>query len=31
VGGTAAEFGEGIRTDIAHWAKIVKDADIKLP
>ena len=31
VGGTAAEFGEGVRTDIAHWAKIVKDADIKLP
>ncbi len=31
VGGTAAEFGEAIRTDIAHWAKIVKDADIKLP
>jgi len=24
-----AEFGEGIRTDIAHWAKIVKDADIQ--
>jgi tripartite-type tricarboxylate transporter receptor subunit TctC len=31
VGGTAAELGEGIRTDIARWAKIVKDADIKLP
>jgi tripartite-type tricarboxylate transporter receptor subunit TctC len=31
VGGTAAEFGDGIRTDVAHWAKIVKDADIKLP
>src|SRR3954447_4579071 len=31
VGGGAAEFGEGIRTDIAHWAKVVKDADIKLP
>ena len=30
VGGGAAEFGEGIRTDIAHWAKIVKDADIKI-
>jgi tripartite-type tricarboxylate transporter receptor subunit TctC len=31
VGGTVAEFGDGIRTDIARWAKIVKDADIKLP
>src|SRR4051794_12558232 len=31
VGGTAAEFGEGIRSDIAHWGKVVKDADIKLP
>jgi tripartite-type tricarboxylate transporter receptor subunit TctC len=31
VGGTAAEFGDGIRTDVAHWAKIIKDADIKLP
>ncbi|MCK1683359.1 tripartite tricarboxylate transporter substrate binding protein [Bradyrhizobium sp. 147] len=31
VGGTAAEFGDGIRSDLAHWAKIVKDADIKLP
>lgn len=31
VGGTAAEFGDGIRSDVAHWAKIVKDADIKLP
>jgi tripartite-type tricarboxylate transporter receptor subunit TctC len=31
VGGTAAEFADGIRTDVARWAKIVKDADIKLP
>jgi tripartite-type tricarboxylate transporter receptor subunit TctC len=31
VGGTAAEFGDGIRSDIVRWAKIVKDADIKLP
>ncbi len=31
VGGTAAEFGDGVRTDVAHWAKVVKDADIKLP
>jgi tripartite-type tricarboxylate transporter receptor subunit TctC len=31
VGGTRAEFGEGIRTDVAHWAKVIKDADIKLP
>src|SRR3954454_12695787 len=31
VGGTAAEFGDGVRTDVAHWAKVIKDADIKLP
>jgi len=31
VGGSATEFGDGIRTDVAHWAKVVKDADIKLP
>src|SRR3982751_6124329 len=31
VGGSAAEFAEGVRTDVGHWAKIVKDADIKLP
>ena len=31
VGGTAAEFGDAIRTDVAHWAKVIKDADIKLP
>lgn len=31
VGGTTAEFGDGIRADVAHWARIVKDADIKLP
>jgi len=31
VGGTRAEFGDGIRTDVAHWAKVIKDADIKLP
>jgi tripartite-type tricarboxylate transporter receptor subunit TctC len=31
VGGSAAEFGDGIRTDVAHWAKVIKDADIRLP
>jgi tripartite-type tricarboxylate transporter receptor subunit TctC len=31
VGGSPAEFGEGVRTDVAHWAKVIKDADIKLP
>jgi tripartite-type tricarboxylate transporter receptor subunit TctC len=31
VGGAAVEFGDGIRSDVAHWAKIVTDADIKLP
>jgi tripartite-type tricarboxylate transporter receptor subunit TctC len=31
VGGSAAEFGDGIRTDVAHWAKIVRDANIRLP
>jgi tripartite-type tricarboxylate transporter receptor subunit TctC len=31
VGGAAAEFGEGIRADVVHWAKIIADADIRLP
>src|SRR4051794_77956 len=31
VGGTAAEFGDGIRNDVAYWAKVIKDADIRLP
>jgi|ERR1043165_4467357 tripartite-type tricarboxylate transporter receptor subunit TctC len=31
VGGSPAEFGEGVRTDVAHWAKVIKEADIKLP
>jgi len=31
VGGTRAEFGDGILADVAHWAKVIKDADIKLP
>jgi tripartite-type tricarboxylate transporter receptor subunit TctC len=31
VGGTAAEFGRDIRSDISRWEKIVRDADIKLP
>jgi tripartite-type tricarboxylate transporter receptor subunit TctC len=31
VGGEAVEFGAGIRADVAHWAKIIKQADIKLP
>ena len=31
VGGGAVEFGDGIRSDVAHWAKIITDADIKLP
>jgi tripartite-type tricarboxylate transporter receptor subunit TctC len=31
VGGAAVEFGDGIRSDVAHWAKIIVDADIKLP
>lgn len=30
-GGTAAEFGDAIRDQVAHWAKVVKDANIKLP
>jgi tripartite-type tricarboxylate transporter receptor subunit TctC len=30
-GGTTAEFGEAIRSQVAHWAKVVKDANIKLP
>jgi tripartite-type tricarboxylate transporter receptor subunit TctC len=31
VGGTAAEFGEAIRGQVEHWAKVIKDANIKLP
>jgi len=31
VGGDAVEFGAGIRADVAHWAKIIKQADTKLP
>lgn len=31
VGGAAAEFGDGIRSDVAHWAKVIAGADIKLP
>lgn len=31
VGGSAAEFGDAVRADVAQWAKIVKDAEIKLP
>jgi tripartite-type tricarboxylate transporter receptor subunit TctC len=30
-GGTPAEFGDAIRAQVAHWAKVVKDANIKLP
>jgi tripartite-type tricarboxylate transporter receptor subunit TctC len=31
VGGTPAEFGRDIGSDISRWEKIVRDADIKLP
>ena len=31
VGGGAVEFGNGIRADVDHWAKIIMQADIKLP
>ena len=31
VGGTATDLGDGIRADIAHWAKVIEDGDIKLP
>jgi tripartite-type tricarboxylate transporter receptor subunit TctC len=31
VGGSATEFGAAIRGDVAHWAKVVQDANIKLP
>jgi tripartite-type tricarboxylate transporter receptor subunit TctC len=30
-GGTPDEFGQVIHGQVAHWAKIVKDANIKLP
>ena len=29
VGNTPQEFAENIRNDIAKWAKVIKDADIK--
>jgi tripartite-type tricarboxylate transporter receptor subunit TctC len=29
VGGTAAEFGTHIKSQLAHWAKVVKEAGIK--
>jgi tripartite-type tricarboxylate transporter receptor subunit TctC len=29
-GGTPEEFGATVRADLAHWAKIVKDAGIKM-
>jgi hypothetical protein len=31
LGGAAVEFGNGIRADVAHWAKIIMQAEIKLP
>lgn len=30
-GGTPAEFGKMVKTELAHWAKVVKDSGIKLP
>ena len=30
-GGTPAEFGELIKTRVAHWETVIKEADIKLP
>jgi tripartite-type tricarboxylate transporter receptor subunit TctC len=30
-GGTAAEFGDAIRGEVAHWAKVVQDANVTLP
>jgi tripartite-type tricarboxylate transporter receptor subunit TctC len=30
-GGTPAEFGAHIKSQIAHWGKVVKDAGIKIP
>jgi len=30
-GGTPAEFGELIKTQVAHWETVIKEADIKLP
>ena len=30
-GGTAAEFGDLIRSQVAHWRQVVSDAGIKMP
>ena len=30
-GGTPGEFGAHIKSQIAHWGKVVKDAGIKIP
>lgn len=30
-GGTPAEFGKMVKSELAHWAKVVKDSGIKLP
>lgn len=29
--GTPAEFGKMVKTELAHWGKVVKDSGIKLP
>jgi tripartite-type tricarboxylate transporter receptor subunit TctC len=29
-GGTPAEFGQFLRAQIAHWGKVVKEANIKM-
>ena len=30
-GGTSAEFGELIRSQVAHWGRVVKESGIKMP
>jgi hypothetical protein len=30
VGGTPSDFGDLMNSQVAHWAKVVKDAGIKM-
>ena len=30
IGGTAAEFGQIIKSEVAHWTKVVRDAGIEM-
>ena len=30
IGGTAAEFGQIIKSEVAHWTKVVRDSGIEM-